>query len=332
MHKLLDLASFSEASHAVLRFLRERLGFQLWMVTRVLGDDWIVLTAAESGYGVEEGHVFRWTDSFCSRMVLGQGPKVAPVSEAIPAYAAAPIGRQVPIQAYIGIPLELSDGTLIGTLCAIDPQPQAAAVADELPLLELLGSMLGRLFECEVRLHDQCREAERLQCEIDKDALTGLYNRGGWDRLLSSEESRCRRFGHPACLLSIDLDGLKEINDSAGHAAGDELLLQAATAIRSSIRERDVAARCGGDEFAVLAVECDELGGASLVGRLQEAFIACEVRASIGFAMRDSQYGLLHAWRQADEAMYRHKQRHSSYRTWLGPPRRRPGFAAIVSD
>ncbi|WP_295994039.1 hypothetical protein [Rugamonas sp.] len=104
------IKDFAEASRATMAFLRERCGFQLWMVTRAEGEDWIVLHADDHGYGVRAGQVYRWTDSFCSRMVRGLGPRVAPDSARVDSYAAAPIGRLVDIGAYIGIPLTRADG------------------------------------------------------------------------------------------------------------------------------------------------------------------------------------------------------------------------------
>jgi hypothetical protein len=71
-------SDFQTAAAAVLAFMRDRIGFGLWMVTRVDGDDWIVLAAEDHGYGVTAGNLFRWSDSFCSRMVIGSGPRVAP--------------------------------------------------------------------------------------------------------------------------------------------------------------------------------------------------------------------------------------------------------------
>ena len=90
-------ANFQEAVQAVLESLHERLGFQLWMFTRVEGNDWIVLEAVDHGYGVTSGNVFHWSDSFCSRMVQGMGSRVAPNSRQIQAYLEAPIGQQVDI-------------------------------------------------------------------------------------------------------------------------------------------------------------------------------------------------------------------------------------------
>ena len=122
----LPLHDFESAGRAVLAFLHRRLGFGLWMITRTEGEDWIVLQVEDHGYGISPGTVFRWADSFCSEMVQNNGPKVAPNSDIVPAYAAAPIGQQVPIKAYIGVPLSNADGSLFGTLCAIDPSRQQA--------------------------------------------------------------------------------------------------------------------------------------------------------------------------------------------------------------
>ena len=208
---------FDTASRDVLHYLHDRLGFGLWMVTRTKGLDWVVLQAEDHGYGVEDGDVFQWADSFCSRMVRGEGPRIAPRSAEVPAYAEAPIGSQVPIGAYIGVPLNRTDGELFGTLCAIDPDPKPDEIVDELNNIELMARLLETILESECKANDEARRAERAEAQAMSDHLTGLYNRRGWDLLLASEEKRCRQFAHPATILSIDLDELKPINDTQGH-------------------------------------------------------------------------------------------------------------------
>jgi diguanylate cyclase len=308
---MLDLRSFQDfgrAARAVLAFLHQRFGFDLWMVTRTEGDDWIILQAEDHGYGVKEGAVFRWADSLCSQMVLGRGPRVAPSSAEAPAYAAAPFGKQLAVGAYVGVPLVRDDGSLFGTLCAIHPTPQPAALTSELPLIELLARLLCSLLDAELKAAEQARHAERAHADALIDPLTGVYNRRGWDQLLAAEESRCRRYGHSACVLSIDLDGLKRVNDTEGHARGDELIRRTVRAIRGAVREQDIVGRLGGDEFAVLGVECEPDGGGALSQRVSDALTAAEVQASIGLAMRDPSLGLVRALEQADEAMYLSKR------------------------
>jgi diguanylate cyclase (GGDEF)-like protein len=80
-----------------------------------------------------------------------------------------------------------------------------------------------------------------------------------------------KRYSHPFGLLLMDIDGLKRVNDSQGHQAGDRLLMQVAMALRRSIRSVDVAARIGGDEFCVLAPEQETAAAAQLAERLWSA-------------------------------------------------------------
>ena len=304
-----SVVDFHAASAEVLRYLHSRLGFSLWMVTRTCGNDWIVLSAHDLGYNVKTGDVFKWTDSFCSRMVQGLGPRIAPCSAIVPAYASAPIGQQVPIGAYIGLPLTNFDGTLFGTLCAIDPSPQPDDLTKELPMLELLSRLLGTVLAHEMRTEAEMRRAERAEQQAELDAMTGLFNRRGWDRFMELEESRCARYGHPASVIYIDLDSLKAINDTFGHERGDEVLAKAGAALKSSCRDGDVVARIGGDEFAVLAVNADPTSTDGYVWRLESALSAIGIRASIAAADRTTSKSLQATFAEADRKMYERKRR-----------------------
>jgi diguanylate cyclase len=301
---------FRTAATAVLAFLHQRLGFDLWMVTRTVGDDWVVLHAEDRGYGVNGGDVFKWSDSFCSRMVVGAGPRFAPRSHDVPSYAGAAIGQQMSIGAYIGVPLTRSDGSLFGTLCAITRDEQSDEILAEQPLVELLASLLSMVLEGDLATANIERRAQLLEALAMLDELTGLPNRRAWDTALAREEQRCARFGAPAAVVSVDLDGLKRVNDQRGHKAGDSLLRGAAKALLTVGRTHDTAARIGGDEFGVLAPECGADGVAALVSRLSNAFAEAGIRASIGSAVRSPGGGGLDAaWRAADLDMYRAKAR-----------------------
>lgn len=301
--------NFESAGSAVISFLHRRLGFGLWMVTRTQGDDWIVLQTEDHGYNVAPGTVFRWADSFCSEMVKGNGPRIAPDSDSVPAYAAAPIGRQVNIGAYVGVPLTDADGGLFGTLCAIDPSPQPKQVEEEQELVELLAGLLSTVLQSDLRAIEAMRSAERLKVEAQTDSMTGLLNRRAWDQLLAKEEERCRRYGHSAAVLMIDLDGLKQVNDTLGHDTGDELIVRAAAALRAAGRDVDVVARLGGDEFAILAVECDDAGAEAIAQRVCQGLENAKAPASIGKAIRGNGAGLSEAVRRADQLMYQEKRR-----------------------
>lgn len=302
------LPGFDQAATVVLEYLQGTFGLGLWMVTRVAGDDWIVLSSTGSTYPVSAGDVFRWSDSFCARMVLGEGPRVAPCASAVPAYAQAPIGEQVPIGTYIGVPLTGPDGELFGTLCAIDPAPSDDALTASQPLFELQARLLSSLLSMELTSLRESRRADIAERRAAVDALTGALNRGGWDELLASEQERASRHASPTSVIVVDLDGLKVCNDVRGHAAGDALLANASRILRDSCRSGDVVARTGGDEFAVLCPETPEPVAQAVATRLQERLQQAGIEASLGVAGLDPRNrDLPAAWRRADQAMYADK-------------------------
>ncbi|WP_026470239.1 GGDEF domain-containing protein [Alkanindiges illinoisensis] len=301
-------ASFEEAGRAVLRFLHERFGFTLWAITRVESNNLILLQAEDHGYGLKPGQIMCWANSLCSLMVAGQGPRIAPKTDDVAIYAQAPITQRVPIKAYVGQPIVWENGELFGTLCALDPMPQPDEIKQEETLFNLLGSLLSHILQNELKQQEQSRKLERFKAEALTDELTQLYNRRGWEQLLQAEEERNRRYGHSSAIYVVDLDGLKEVNDTCGHLAGDELIRQTAQILRHSVRTEDVVARLGGDEFAILTIETSEAEANALKERIQQALIDNQIEASIGVAIRLPATGLKEAFRLADQQMYAHKR------------------------
>jgi diguanylate cyclase (GGDEF)-like protein len=100
------------------------------------------------------------------------------------------------------------------------------------------------------------------------DPLTGLYNRRCGEQRLAEEILRSQRYGHPLTVIALDLNGLKYINDTFGHAAGDELIKCFAGRINKAIRGSDLAVRQGGDEFLLLLPECKPEEVRHVLGRL----------------------------------------------------------------
>jgi diguanylate cyclase (GGDEF)-like protein len=111
----------------------------------------------------------------------------------------------------------------------------------------------------ERRLHER-EEADRgraaaeakLRHMVDHDPLTGLLNRRAYEAILTDHLSRGNRYGHEGAVMMLDLDEFKQVNDTLGHSAGDELIVRVANALSSRLRDSDTVARLGGDEFAVL--------------------------------------------------------------------------------
>ena len=115
------------------------------------------------------------------------------------------------------------------------------------------------------------RQEEELLHMAHHDPLTGLFNRREFNAIFERHLSRVRRYGNPGALLWMDLDGFKQINDSLGHNAGDELLSSISQRMKATIRDSDVLARLGGDEFAVLYTDVDEAQAKLAGNRLLDA-------------------------------------------------------------
>jgi diguanylate cyclase (GGDEF)-like protein/putative nucleotidyltransferase with HDIG domain len=111
----------------------------------------------------------------------------------------------------------------------------------------------------------------RLRDAAHHDALTDLLNRRGFQGVFDTELERARRAEQPLSLIVGDLDRFKRVNDAHGHAAGDDVLSRVADAIRGATRGFDSAARVGGEEFAVLAPDCDAHGAYVLAERIRAA-------------------------------------------------------------
>jgi diguanylate cyclase (GGDEF)-like protein len=112
--------------------------------------------------------------------------------------------------------------------------------------------------------------ADRLEQEALVDPLTGLFNRRGLERDLRLERARAQRYGQRFSVVVIDLDGLKAVNDSDGHLAGDLYLRSLAESLRQVLRQGDEAYRIGGDEFVVLLPEVNEARAELVVERVIE--------------------------------------------------------------
>ncbi len=158
-------------------------------------------------------------------------------------------------------------------------------------------------------------ERDRFAHEARRDPLTGLPNRVAWNEALDGEATRRARYRRPVVVMSIDVDHLKDANDHYGHEAGDELLVATAQVLRHTLRNADMVARIGGDEFGVLLPETQGVAMETVVQRIEEACAAwrgslSELRLSIsvGWAAPEPFGDLRAALRTADGEMYRAKR------------------------
>ncbi len=178
------------------------------------------------------------------------------------------------------------------------------------------------------------QENERLFREVQRlamtDPLTELYNRHKISEALSMEVERAARYRRPLSIIVLDLDRLKEINDTYGHAAGDAVLQAVAKAIRAHIRRVDLPARVGGDEFLILLPEATLEEAHQVAKRITTQLAQTRVgdisiSLSAGAGQWSSAYGSARGFLHAvDQAMYQAKRSGGSRLILCQPPKVNP--------
>lgn len=173
--------------------------------------------------------------------------------------------------------------------------------------------LVGRIWT----FHDITEERrleEELRVLASTDHLTGALNRRAFQLAFRSELARCRRYGFPLALIMLDLDHFKSVNDTHGHQAGDAVLKEVSSLIRSSLRDSDIFCRLGGEEFGLLLPHTDIKEGAVLAERLRYAIagtsvdVGCAlvpITTSVGItALRPQTDSMDTMMGRADEALY----------------------------
>ena len=274
-------ARFLRAATALVQDAQEQLGSDVaWLVTRADGGEHVVVCAA----GQERG--------------LREGERVELLSDAD-----------------LVLPLEHPDGSVFGALCALGAAGSAhhdAHLAHARRLAEVLSAMLAAEWEASVaaqRAEEESRRADRAIEEAMADPLTGVANRRAWDLAVAAEERRRRRYGGHAAIVVVDVDSLRSVNETQGHLGGDLLLRMVADTLADASRDSDTVARVGDDEFALLALDCDDSHLRVVVSRLRRALAQAGVGASVGGASRRPGVGLEAAWSEANGALQDDKVR-----------------------
>lgn len=181
----------------------------------------------------------------------------------------------------------------------------------------LLERALTLVAEAEQMLADQRARIAHLEKLSMTDELTGLYNRRGFLTHLRRELANGRRHGKPGVLVIADLDGLKAINDTLGHIAGDAAIRRFAALLDGEVRRGDIVARLGGDEFALLLHRATAEGAARRIDRLRAVVVETPViwegaptplAASFGLTALTPSDDETTALARADEALYAEKR------------------------
>ena len=258
---------------------------------------------AKAAVGATESFCSPRFSTFCNMTIASNQPLIVPDAthdsrfDALPCVAGEPGYRF-----YAGMPLRTAEGFNIGTLCCFDYQPRVPSERQIAALHDL----------CEVVV-----DAMELRLAVSSDGLTGVLRRNAFLEAAERDISLAVRHGRPLSCLVIDLDRFKAVNDTYGHAAGDQVLRGFALCCRGHLRDADYLGRLGGEEFGLILRETALPDAFCLAERLRNAvaqsiFVsegtALSITASFGLAAvtaaTSSAATLLAA---ADAALYRAK-------------------------
>jgi len=165
---------------------------------------------------------------------------------------------------------------------------------------------IEELAQLEVILETRRVELERAQKTAETDSLTGLYNHGAYEQRMEQALARCLRQGEPLCLMMLDLDKFKDVNDTYGHVYGDQYLKKIASSMREACRtDVDVCCRLGGDEFAIIVFSAP-----STTKRIAKTILEkMEMRVSIGIAQALPGDTLISITERCDKELYKAKEK-----------------------
>ncbi|BCO30885.1 hypothetical protein TspCOW1_09880 [Thiohalobacter sp. COW1] len=208
-------------------------------------------------------------------------------------------------QSVLCLPI-LRDGTLEGILILSFPEPRPSLRPAEIRPLQVSADLIGAALA-------RKRLAGELEHQASHDVLTGLNNRRKFEELLLQEIERTNRYQRPFAVIMFDIDHFKRINDRHGHDVGDAVLSELAAIVREQVRDTDIPARWGGEEFIVLLPETGIEGAGRAAEGLRRRIAgtlftgAGRVTISLGVTQYQPGDSLDSLVKRADEALYRAK-------------------------
>lgn len=340
MELILERLSASVATAESLEQLTRPL---LEMLELITGLESLYLTSIDEEAGLQsvdfvrnagelvipEGLSVPWSDTLCKRC-LEEGRRYT--SNASEIWGDSQAARALGIETYASAPIRASDGEIIGTLCGASKRSQPLG-PQAFSALNIFSKLIGHHIERERLLEELRRSNEYLANFALTDALTGLPNRRALHGELGRLLARATRDESHVIVGIIDLDDFKRINDAYGHVVGDQFLSECSKRLSGIVRDTDMLARVGGDEFALVApAPASATQAHSLADQLQKRALAATrgvyTLAGVTIDYAGVSAGVVavrpvpveQALELADAAMYREKRQRKQSRPNGGRP------------
>jgi diguanylate cyclase (GGDEF)-like protein len=242
-------------------------------------------------------------DTFCRYVIDDDEPVVVQDALKDPRFAQHPaVTGDSHIRFYAGVPLRTREGHIVGTICAIDRVARSFGAKDVAILEELAGAAMDRI--------------ELLQSAAT-DSLTEALTRRAFKQEADQRISSALRHQHNLSCIVLDIDHFKSVNDTHGHAAGDEVLRAVAATCKANLRADDLFGRLGGEEFCVVLTHADREGAIAVAEKMRAAISSRPILGDYGSLAVTASFGISALsivakdietlLAQADAAMYRAK-------------------------
>jgi diguanylate cyclase (GGDEF)-like protein len=289
-----------------------------------------------SSHGIDVRQIPR-NEALCASAILHPTPWIVNDATLDPLTLSHPwVTGQIGLRFYAAVALTTNDGYNLGTLCVIDKQPRQISHTDVAILHDLAALVMHQMelrldVRCALKMDDTIlqrsqREKQHAEYLAKHDALTGLGNRRKFDDAFSIELNRLRRHGGRLCVMMVDIDHFKQINDRHGHIAGDEVLATFSELLGQKMRPTDTVARIGGEEFIVLMPHTRVWEAWATAERLRTVVadqtiisLQTSITVSIGVAELQDDEDKDSLLRRADLALYRAKRSGRNQTLVAGP-------------
>jgi diguanylate cyclase (GGDEF)-like protein len=233
------------------------------LIIQIFGVDQSVVSFIDShrqwymaSEGMQRSEVTR-QESFCRHTILGQEPLVVRDASRDPRFAESPhVTARGGVRFYAGAPLRTREGHNVGTVCAIGTKPRMFSAAEEMVLLDLTQLAMDII---------------ELKRQATTDGLTGILNRRAFREESERAIALAARHHTNLAVICFDLDHFKAINDTYGHAAGDEVLVEVTEVVKATLRSGDILGRVGGEEFSIVLPHTDREGALAVAEKLRQA-------------------------------------------------------------